>query len=284
MTEPDKQRDAAPVCVVVAGYPKSGNTWLTRLVADLLDCPARGFLTPVNHVDNACEGEARDDSKFVCFKSHHQWHELRGEQLIDDNTVVIYVLRDPRDVAVSAANFFRLVPRGLLGRMLQPIPRATALYGAAGKKLLSEQTRIRRTVRAVLEGSALVHHWCRVSWQAHVRPFADNNCLMIRYEDLLADAVVECRRIVDAMQVDRSDAEIAEAVNRQSFANRKSEFENNGQHKKARFLRSGRREQWRDKLTTQQLREFDSLLSLELKEFGYPPAFDPARATTSQTT
>ena len=30
--------------IIIVGYPKSGNTWLTRLTADLVGCPVEGFL------------------------------------------------------------------------------------------------------------------------------------------------------------------------------------------------------------------------------------------------
>ena len=39
--------------VYVVGYPKSGCTWLTRLVAELLGCPVSGFLGAVNDDDDA---------------------------------------------------------------------------------------------------------------------------------------------------------------------------------------------------------------------------------------
>ena len=261
MTDPQKR-------IIVAGYPKSGNTWATRLIADLIDCPARGFLTPVNHVDNACEGDDRE-SEYACYKSHHQWHELVDDNLIDDQTSVIYIVRDPRDVAVSAANFFRLVPGPRLGRVLNPIPKAAAVYGAVGRKLLPEARRIRRTVSAVLNGNAAVHHWCRVSWKTHVRPFRDNNCLIVRYEDLLANAAGECERILQHLRINKSDKDVQAAVSRQSFQTRKTQFETEGNRRKAKFMRTGRRNQWREKLTAEQQAEFALHLGFELSQFGY---------------
>ena len=44
--------------IVIAGYPKSGNTWLTRLVAEVLKCPVVGFLEQPQNNEIAIEGSA----------------------------------------------------------------------------------------------------------------------------------------------------------------------------------------------------------------------------------
>jgi hypothetical protein len=56
--------------IVVVGYPKSGCTWATRLVAELVRCPVSGFWQS-DKKEIAIEGEERV-SDFRCYKSHHQ--------------------------------------------------------------------------------------------------------------------------------------------------------------------------------------------------------------------
>jgi hypothetical protein len=91
------------VDVIIVGYPKSGNTWVTRLVAELIGCPVVGFLDYDDQPEIAREGLNRR-SDYQCFKSHHQLHELCD---IDTNTKkIIYVVRDPRDVCISGAHYF----------------------------------------------------------------------------------------------------------------------------------------------------------------------------------
>lgn len=65
--------------IIIAGYPKSGNTWLTRLVAEIVGCPVTGFLYS-QHFEIAKEGGDRK-SEFECFKSHHKYYELKKEDI-----------------------------------------------------------------------------------------------------------------------------------------------------------------------------------------------------------
>ena len=88
--------------IIIVGYPKSGNSWLTRLVAQLLDCPAKGFLYH-EKPEMVTEGLQRD-SAYVCYKSHHQWHELKQE---DQQAKIICITRDPRDVSLSGRSYFK---------------------------------------------------------------------------------------------------------------------------------------------------------------------------------
>ncbi len=61
--------------VIIVGYPKSGNTWITRLTAELLNCPVKGFLYEKDNNEIAIEGLNRT-SIYECYKSHHQYNEL----------------------------------------------------------------------------------------------------------------------------------------------------------------------------------------------------------------
>lgn len=92
--------------VVVVGYPKSGTTWLSRLTAELLACPVQGFLGREKREELAVEGRSRDSLDRV-FKAHHDIESLMIS-LPEGETKIIYIVRDPRDVVISAANYFDL--------------------------------------------------------------------------------------------------------------------------------------------------------------------------------
>jgi hypothetical protein len=95
--------------IIISGYPKSGNTWLTRLTAQLVGCPVEGFWTQPQNKDRAIEGAERI-SKYSCFKSHHSFPLLKDSfQKFGKNRSkkIIYIVRDPRDVAISASFFYK---------------------------------------------------------------------------------------------------------------------------------------------------------------------------------
>lgn len=61
--------------IIVCGYPKSANTWLTRLAAEIVGGSVAGFWCEPFNNDAAIEGLERE-SDFQCFKAHHCAHDM----------------------------------------------------------------------------------------------------------------------------------------------------------------------------------------------------------------
>ena len=92
--------------IYVVGFPKSGNTWLARLISETLD----SNLAPNNSIDAADFSENRK-GKYIIFKQH------TDENISDiSKSSVIYIIRDVRDVLVSG--FFSLI-NGVIKLKLQ---------------------------------------------------------------------------------------------------------------------------------------------------------------------
>lgn len=82
--------------IVVLAYPRSGSTWLTRLLGASLNSPIRDLPGEKSYA-----AEERPDNGFVL----HQTHVL---EKIPQNASVIHLVRDPRDVAVSMFHYWQL--------------------------------------------------------------------------------------------------------------------------------------------------------------------------------
>jgi hypothetical protein len=264
--DPAKRRDAVKKIVVV-GYPKSGCTWATRLVAELVGCPVAGFWQS-DKKEIAVEGEHRV-SDFRCYKSHHQLGEL-GLQPNDPDAWLIYILRDPRDIAISAANYFQFDRFPRLAALFHGVRRGEKLYRHTLYPLLvSQNYRLERMTEALLHGSAEVHNWCRVSWSEHWRPYERAGVPIIRYEDLLVTPEEQSARILRHLRIECSPAAIAAAVENQSFERKKEALLHSGETGRAKFLRVGKSGQWREKLPQDLQARFAKELGDELAAWHY---------------
>jgi len=254
--------------IIVVGYPKSGCTWVTRLVAELVGCPVAGFWQSDKN-EIAIEGEERV-SDFRCYKSHHQLAQL-GVRPNDSATAIVYVLRDPRDIALSAANYFQFDRFPKLASFFRSIRRGEKFYRHTFEPLFaSENYRLERMTEALLHGSPTVHNWVGVSWHDHWRPYQRAGVPIVRYEDLLDTPEDQALQILRHLGIERTPAQIATAVRNQSFATKKEALLRMGETGRAKFLRVGKSGQWREKLPAPLQARFAKELGRELAAWSYP--------------
>jgi Sulfotransferase domain len=256
--------------VIVVGYPKSGNTWVTRLVAELLGCPVAGFWAKQS-AEIAVEGSDRQ-SPFACWKAHYPYRKLSRFKEFPAARV-INVVRDPRDIAISGAHYFNFPPKStLLRRIAAAIPGRRKFQGT---HFDDTERRVNLMIRALLRGETSGdekwRRWLSVPWRDHVEAYRDHGTFMIRYEDLLDGPEAECLRILDYLGVTRSQEDVRRAIDRQSFDSARSRFAHLGDARRLKFLREGKKEQWRLGLTRNQKLIFDRELGDCLQRFGYPP-------------
>jgi len=247
--------------IIICGYPKSGTTWLGRLVAELVDCPFQGDLGFAH--SGAREGQERD-SAFICYKTHHTWESLVRHHL-HDHVTLIYIVRDPRDVAISAAHHFQVNP---LERRLGDNKMARAL-GARLARVVPHALKRRRLIDAVLGGDSSLSAWLAVPWREHYRGFHQSGTPILRYEDLLDDPLKKCAEILAWVGVARPEARILSAISNQSFETRKGLAEARGSVSEYRYLRRGSQGYWRAELTERQRRRFIEEVGEELRELSY---------------
>jgi hypothetical protein len=267
----------AKMDIIVSGFPKSGNTWVTRLVAELVGCPVMGFWGS-DHTEIACEGFDRQ-SKFRCFKSHTSPEQLASDKSATD-AKTIFVVRDPRDIAISGTGYF-LIFRGkfiIRGKLLKELMRLVGrrnLQNLQRSKVIeplltSDPYRLDQMIRAVLRGARHISGPLALPWAKHTRSLIANEHFFVRYEDLLSQPEVECLRILNHLGLQRSPPSIREAIKNQSFEAKRKQFTEAGDQARAEFLRVGRSEQWTERLSSSQIRLFAESLPDELTNLGYP--------------
>lgn len=253
--------------VVISGYPKSGNTWITRLTAEIIDCPVSGFWDS-KHNEIAIEGLNRQ-SNFECFKSHHQLCNI--EPNADNSPKIIYVVRDPRDIYVSGLNYFNFfnyrffdflftIPYGIkVVRFIKNILNSKISVGYKKRKLRN----------AIFNGDSSLQEWLSVSWATHVEGYFKSDILIIKYEDMLENPYNEVLRILDYLSIERTEDEIFEAIHNQSFKTKKSEYISQGDTINAKFLRTGKSGGWKNVFTNKENKVFRNNIGPVMDYFNY---------------
>ncbi|WP_269523374.1 sulfotransferase domain-containing protein [Coraliomargarita parva] len=256
--------------ILICGYPKSGNTWLTRLTAEIVGCPVSGYWDHPNANEIGIEGQERVSS-FECYKAHHSYDALMEtlQRIGNGQEKIIYIWRDPRDVVVSATHYFKpqlkpLDPR--IFKLLRVFPGGKALY----RKCFMRDQRLQKLMAEGLILGSSLNFWLQIPWHEHVRGYEGRrDVLHMSYESMLRDPLSCAREICRFLGLKRSDCELEEAVRMQSFDSRKSAFEQEGNTRQTTFLRNGRAGAWESELSEQNRHLIESKLSEPLRTLGY---------------
>ena len=249
--------------IIVAGFPKSGNTWVSRLSAEIAACPVYGAVDVPGYDDIACEGEERA-SNWGVFKTHMTPEALRP--YVGPAHLLIHVVRDPRDIAVSAYHYFKVERSAALRALFAHVPCGLrAYYGV----FCTCSYRRHRIVNAICRGDARISRWLSLPWHVYCAAHQSASQVEVRYEDLLKDPTDYCRILLNQLGMSRSPEFVAQAIERHSFASRRAAYKRTKQLGKQRFLRSGTSGQWQQFLDPSDVRNLESHLGAEMMRHGY---------------
>lgn len=253
--------------VVVCGYPKSGTTFSTRLVAQLLSSPSLGFWGYEGDTF-VTEGKERQ-SDLVCYQSHHPYEDLAKVSKLSVDKL-IYVVRDPRDVVVSGAfhfSFFRPGTRKILN-LVRPMSLQHLLKKMSAKSN-SKSYNVDRMIRMLEEGDPYIDH-AHWAWDFHLESYLNApDALIVRYEDLIQNGLVTARKILEYGGVNKTNEQIGLDLEAQSFKKRKSEFENANDKLKTRHLRKGVAGDWKNHLTKSHIERINDRFGPLMQQLGY---------------
>lgn len=248
--------------IFVVGFPKSGNTWLARLLAEITE----SVIDATNSVDAADNTQCRKGN-YLIFKLH-DFESVK----VPDGARVVYIIRDIRDVLVSAFFFNNKFIRedwvklnsrcGLLRRLLckayfrHQIDRMNKRWCGNELSLLLNWIYGKKNMVG--------------SWSNHLVSWGKNSdVVVVRYEDLLQNTEGEMRRILDVMGIKVSDKALKESISNQSFENKKLKFQKSDDSKNVQFLRSGKTGGWRDYLSPAMLKKIETRHFRVMNEYGY---------------
>ncbi len=236
--------------VWIVSYPKSGNTWTRFLIANLI---AGGESVDWSNIERRVpdiyynrDTHFRSLPRPRYFKSHEAYRP--------DYRRVVFIVRDPRDVAVSYYHF---------ARKTKSIP-GDATIGDFMTKFM--------------EGRIDPYgNWGENvgSWLGARRGTA--NFIVVRYEDLLENAEAELTRIADMVGL-RADERLLRHAVESSRADRMRELEaaQRGEHKLLKtsradipFVRSAKSGQWCTELPPEAVRQIESAWGSVMRELGY---------------
>lgn len=229
--------------IFVVGYPKSGNTWFRFLIAGAI------YGIEIEYAPSVLVYDLVPDVHYLpyykrfqspmFFKSHHfPRPEYRR---------VIYLVRDGRDVMVS---YFH---------------HLSALKGSE------------------INFSDLIHnniHLGYGNWHEHVEAWLGNpyqsQMIIIKYEDLLSQPLVELTRFCDFMGVRRSEALLQRVIKTTSFSELQKKETGNKDFREnslwpsdKNFFRRGKSGSYKDEMPKEILDEFLHQAEKTLTKLGY---------------
>ncbi len=227
-----------PDDVFIVSYPKSGNTWLRFLLANILKQQEEiNFHTVHNYVPEVGKQDEIIDNleRPRIIKSHSLY--------IREYPKVIYLIRDGRDVYVSYY-FHRL--------------KQLPVDCTFGEFLKSQD-----------------HYPC--AWGEHVSSWlirrSSSNFLIVRYEDLIDDCLKQLKRIANFLSLKQSEEQLKLATKKSSFDNmRRLEFEKGRlykDHGPKIFMRKGKTGDWKNFFGKNEKTIFKSREGQPLITLGY---------------
>jgi len=238
-----RHRSFRPTDVFVGSYPRSGSTWLRFMLLEILAGQASGFANTnemLPDVGKHAAGAAVLSGSGRLIKTHEPF---RGEY-----RKAIYLVRDPRDVALSEF----------------------AYQKALGLAQDDFDVYVERFLRHGVNpfGSWIDH---ATSW-VNAADAGRAEILHVNFEDLKQKPEAQLSRIVDFLHMPEVKDRIQGAIENNSLARMREKEKESPQRASAngRFIRSGSAGGWRSTFTERQAQLVQQYAGTLMARIGYP--------------
>jgi len=252
-----------PGDVFIVSYPKSGNTWTRFLVGNLIyqDQPVT-FANVERLLPSLYVHSDRKLRKLPRILKSHDCFDPRYK-------TVIYIVRDPRDVLVSAYHY------------------------ALKLGIIPENQGIEKVIPSLLDGtfnSGMLVNPSWGSWYDNVASWLtmkDNRrFLLLRYEDMLSDPERELVKVADFLSLSATPERLARAVRLSSADHMRDLEKTQGAEwsltKNTRpdipFVRKARAGTWRSELPSQAVTDIEKAWGSLMVTLGYELSPVPPQA------
>lgn len=242
-----------PDDVFLVSFPKSGNTWSRFLVANLVYPDQQvSFANLYLLVPDPVRTYKKDFDRMRrprVIKSHEAYDPRYPR--------VIYIVRDPRDVVLSQYHYHRKLRK------------------------IEDNYPLEKFVSRFLEGKTCPHG----SWGQNVASWlttrqSNSQFLLLRYEDMLSNTVTELGKIATFLQLQITDEQLAQAVERSSVQEmrklEKAQSEDSmltkGSRQDLSFVRGAGSGGWRTELRADLVEKIEAAWGPLMNYLGYPLA------------
>lgn len=184
--------------VWIASYPKSGNTWLRFMLYAYIVGPPKASIEVARRIPDlhrAIPGQL-PPSDLELMKTHFMLSDQHPR--LSETTGAIHIIRNPRDVALSALNYRKLT--------------------GEGARVSTEAGYLNDFIKAGGDSD-----WLRLgfgSWAQHARSWRETDrfpVLSLRYEDLKNDPGAGLRSMIEFLKLDLDESKLRRAVKASSF-------------------------------------------------------------------
>ncbi len=232
--------ESHPDDIFIAGYPKSGNTWVQNLIAGVIYGIDTALLPDKLTQELVPDVHAKPTYKRFSSVTFFKTHDVPKPKM----KRVIHLIRDGRDVISS--------------------------YYAMNKALKIDVT----LDKMIKDGTSL--YPCK--WHEHTRQWLNNpydaDLFVLKYEDLINEPFQSLKNLLNYFNIERSDEIIIKSIEGNSFKEMQRKEEKYGWYnqnwdKNEKFIRKGKIGSYKTEIPKDLITYFENEAQSELRNFYY---------------